>query len=117
MDQFDIINTRLDMIFKALRKKEGIEKGELCRNIAPIDEYNILMNRRYKMENGIDINELETEIALEEGNLVRMYIAQVYYELKINELDNMPFPEYNLTMEDLEQLINNNENNKYKVKM
>ena len=110
MNQFDIINTRLNMIFTVLREKEGIEKGELCRNIAPIDEYNILLNRRYKMENGIDINELETEVALEEGNLVRMYIAQVYYELKINELDNMPFPQYDVILDELL-------NSKTKVKM
>ena len=110
MNRESTINKSLDFMFNMLREQEGIEKGELCKNIAPVDEYSILMNRRYKMENGIAINELETEIALEEGNFIRMYIAEEFYNLHINESNNIPFPQYDVVLDELL-------NNKTKVKM
>ena len=52
-----------------------------------------------KEENDIELPILEKIVASEEGKFIRMYIAELFYELKINELQSIPFPQYDISQE------------------
>ena len=93
------ISMRLDVMFNAFREREGIKKGQVCSEIDPITEYGILMNRRFKEENDIELSSLEERVASEEGMFIRMYIADLFYELGIDKLQRIPFPEYDISLE------------------
>ena len=99
MKNEEIINKNLNIVFSTLRQKEEIEEGEVSKLISPVDIYSILMNRRYKIEHDVELNDIEENIAKESGNNIRMYIAYEYYELGINKLDKIPFPSYDISSE------------------
>lgn len=78
---------------------EEIEAGEVSKLISPVDIYSILMNRRYKMEHNVELNDIEENIANESWNNIRMFIAYEYYELDIDKLEKIPFPSYDISSE------------------
>ena len=109
MEAMDNVAKNLDVMFNALREREGVKKGMVCEVIGSIAEYGVLMNRRFKEENNIELSDLEKIVASEEGKFIRMHIAELFYQLKINEQENIPFPQYDISLEELYSTLFNSQ--------
>ncbi len=89
----------VEIIFDTLRATEGIEKGKLSTILGIEVVCWVLTNRRYKEEKGITPTDFEEAIANESGSLVRMYMAERYQQPKFQALQSVPFPQYDLTLQ------------------
>ena len=105
MEVMERVETNLDVVFTSLRDHEKKKKGMVCEVIGAQGEYAVLMNRKYKKDNNLELSDLEKIIAEEAGSFVRMYIAEVFYDLKLNERDSIPFPESNITLKELNDML------------
>ena len=91
------VNRRLNITFGYFRQKEGIKEGQLSSLIEPIGVYSVLMNRRFKKENNLQISDLEEQIAFESGKFIRAYVAEKFTQSGFNEL---PYPLYDITLDE-----------------
>ena len=110
----ETIESNLNIIFNVLREKEGIKKGALSEAMGATLEYSILLNRRYKLEHGIELTRLEEMVAKQEGNFVRMFVLKQYNDLHIGDLKTLPFPncDVEITYEELNAVLNGSLKNK-----
>ena len=111
-----VINLRLEGIFSVFREKEKIQKGVFTETLGfrAIDIYRVLMNRCYKRHNNIEPSDLEAQVADEAGKLIRAYMKrefnfrlEKYKELGQDIPKSLPYPVYDVTLEDLKERIEN----------
>lgn len=109
-------NLRLEMIFSTFREKEKIKKGPLTETFqfSAMDIYRVLCNRCHKKYLGIETSDLEEVIAEEAGKLIRAYVKRNYNESleQLKELGkeiqaDIPYPKYDITLEDLQNRLDN----------
>ena len=102
----NISNEMLGIIFKRLRAQEGINAGSTTKLLEPELIYKILINARYKQEKQIAMSDLEIRLRNESGDLIKMYIAEKWTQLKGEEPERIPFPEIaNKSLRDVEKLV------------
>ena len=109
-------NLRLEMIFSTFREKEKITKGPLTETFQfdAIDIYRVLCNRAHKKYLGIETSDLEETIAEEAGKLIRAYVKRCYNDCleRFKELGKevdtkVPYPDYDITLEELKSRLDN----------
>lgn len=86
-------STILTIMFKRLRKEEGIDGGKLFSMVDPTLAYAILLNARCKQEKQQALTNLEEELRREAGNYIRMYVAEKWEKVKMEQGAALPFPE------------------------
>lgn len=101
----EILLKRQEVLFDEFRKIEGIEQGKLSKALGIEKECKVLVNRRYKEEHGIIPSDFEEALANEEGYLIRANIAEFFQKPRFQALEKIPFPEYDIILEQLEEII------------
>jgi hypothetical protein len=87
-------NILLSVMFKRLRKEEGLESSKLMSTLEPNIIYSILLNARYKQDKSEALTALEETLRKEAGNYIAMYINEKWQQIKSGKNEELPFPEF-----------------------
>lgn len=87
-------NLLLSVMFKRLRKEEGLDSSKLMSTLEPTIIYSILLNARCKQEKSVALTNLEESLRKEAGNYIATYINEKWEQLKMTQGNQLPFPEF-----------------------
>lgn len=105
-------NTQLNFLkiaFKTFREKEAIEEGKVTKLMGyEVDDiFCMLVNVCWKKKNNIKLTDLEKIIKEEAGYISRMFAAEIFQASSFLEQKTIPFPQYNISIEDYKIMLTN----------
>ncbi len=95
-----------DLIIAALRHREGVPESGLCRLLGSRMELGVLINRSWKVDHGVEINDLEFRVTEESGELVNKLAKKMYKNRGLFDNETVPFPQCDVDISTLIRIVN-----------